>query len=65
MGFYDDGPYEVGDESRMDPDLVPVPANSYLGRVYVCLLLYMWYFSGFIHTHFNILASSTLTVHCV
>ncbi|XP_076858883.1 integrin alpha-6 isoform X2 [Brachyhypopomus gauderio] len=31
MGFYDDGPYEVGDESRLDPDLVPVPANSYLG----------------------------------
>lgn len=32
MGFYDDGPYEVGDENRLDPDLVPVPANSYLGR---------------------------------
>ncbi|KAK3543748.1 hypothetical protein QTP70_027161 [Hemibagrus guttatus] len=31
MGFYDDGPYEVGDESRLDPELVPVPANSYLG----------------------------------
>uniref|UniRef100_A0A4W4GPK7 Integrin alpha-2 domain-containing protein n=1 Tax=Electrophorus electricus TaxID=8005 RepID=A0A4W4GPK7_ELEEL len=31
MGFYDDGPYEVGDESRLEPDLVPVPANSYLG----------------------------------
>uniref|UniRef100_A0A674CUE7 Integrin, alpha 6b n=1 Tax=Salmo trutta TaxID=8032 RepID=A0A674CUE7_SALTR len=31
MGFYDDGPYEVGDENRLDPDLVPVPANSYLG----------------------------------
>lgn len=31
MGFYDDGPYEVGDESRLNPDLVPVPANSYLG----------------------------------
>uniref|UniRef100_A0A8C7HLJ3 Integrin subunit alpha 6 n=1 Tax=Oncorhynchus kisutch TaxID=8019 RepID=A0A8C7HLJ3_ONCKI len=30
-GFYDDGPYEVGDENRLDPDLVPVPANSYLG----------------------------------
>uniref|UniRef100_A0A668AH72 Integrin, alpha 6b n=1 Tax=Myripristis murdjan TaxID=586833 RepID=A0A668AH72_9TELE len=31
MGFYDDGPYEAGDENKMDPDLVPVPANSYLG----------------------------------
>lgn len=31
MGFYDDGPYEVGDENRLDPLLVPVPANSYLG----------------------------------
>ncbi|XP_036400795.1 integrin alpha-6-like [Megalops cyprinoides] len=31
MGLYDDGPYEVGDENRLDQDLVPVPANSYLG----------------------------------
>lgn len=31
-GIYDDGPYEVGDESRLDPDLVPVPASSYLGE---------------------------------
>ncbi|XP_056148468.1 integrin alpha-6-like isoform X2 [Lampris incognitus] len=31
MGFYDDGPFEVGDENKKDPDLVPVPANSYLG----------------------------------
>ncbi|XP_048053082.1 integrin alpha-6b isoform X2 [Megalobrama amblycephala] len=29
--IFDDGPYEVGDENRLDPDLVPVPANSYLG----------------------------------
>lgn len=32
MEVYDDGPYEVGDESLADPDLVPVPANSYLGE---------------------------------
>lgn len=38
MGFYDDGPYEVGDESRLDPELVPVPANSYLGGFELCLL---------------------------
>lgn len=38
MGFYDDGPYEVGDESRLDPELVPVPANSYLGEFEQCLL---------------------------
>uniref|UniRef100_A0A671QEM2 Integrin alpha-6-like n=1 Tax=Sinocyclocheilus anshuiensis TaxID=1608454 RepID=A0A671QEM2_9TELE len=31
MGVFDDGPYEVGDENRLDPNLVPVPANSYLG----------------------------------
>uniref|UniRef100_A0A8C5FLT5 Integrin subunit alpha 6 n=1 Tax=Gadus morhua TaxID=8049 RepID=A0A8C5FLT5_GADMO len=31
MGIYDDGPFEVGDENLLDPDLVPVPANSYLG----------------------------------
>ncbi|XP_005167468.2 integrin alpha-6 isoform X2 [Danio rerio] len=31
MGLFDDGPYEVGDENRLDPNLVPVPANSYLG----------------------------------
>uniref|UniRef100_A0A671SNI1 Integrin alpha-6-like n=1 Tax=Sinocyclocheilus anshuiensis TaxID=1608454 RepID=A0A671SNI1_9TELE len=29
--IFDDGPYEVGDEGQLDPDLVPVPANSYLG----------------------------------
>lgn len=32
LGYFDDGPYEVGDENRLDPDLVPVPPNSYLGR---------------------------------
>ncbi|XDV31478.1 hypothetical protein PO909_034142 [Leuciscus waleckii] len=31
MGLFDDGPYEVRDENRLDPSLVPVPANSYLG----------------------------------
>ncbi|XP_031414622.1 integrin alpha-6-like isoform X2 [Clupea harengus] len=31
MGIYSDGPYEVGDENRQDENLVPVPANSYLG----------------------------------
>ncbi|XP_061547839.1 integrin alpha-6 isoform X1 [Phycodurus eques] len=31
MGVYDDGPYEVGDEHILNPELVPVPANSYLG----------------------------------
>ncbi|CAG09957.1 unnamed protein product, partial [Tetraodon nigroviridis] len=30
-GVYDDGPYEVGDEYGLLPELVPVPANSYLG----------------------------------
>lgn len=31
MGVYDDGPYEVGDEHLLNPDIVPLPANSYLG----------------------------------
>ncbi|XP_076601774.1 integrin alpha-6-like isoform X1 [Chaetodon auriga] len=31
MGIYDDGPFEVGDENEKNPDLVPAPANSYLG----------------------------------
>ncbi|KAM7379156.1 hypothetical protein PAMP_004727 [Pampus punctatissimus] len=31
MGIYFDGPFEVGDESEKNPDLVPAPANSYLG----------------------------------
>ncbi|XP_065818223.1 integrin alpha-6 isoform X1 [Labrus bergylta] len=31
MGIYDDGPYEVGDEHLLNPELVPLPANSYLG----------------------------------
>ncbi|XP_068602548.1 integrin alpha-6 [Brachionichthys hirsutus] len=31
MGVYDDGPYEVGEEPPSDPELVPLPANSYLG----------------------------------
>uniref|UniRef100_UPI003AAEF7D7 integrin alpha-6-like n=1 Tax=Centroberyx gerrardi TaxID=166262 RepID=UPI003AAEF7D7 len=35
LGFYDDGPFEVGDENQMDPDLVPAPANSYLGVVFM------------------------------
>lgn len=32
QNIFDDGPFEVGDENRLDPDLVPVPANSYLGE---------------------------------
>ncbi|RVE61863.1 hypothetical protein OJAV_G00173520 [Oryzias javanicus] len=31
QGFYDDGPYEVGDEKDKDPTRVPAPPNSYLG----------------------------------
>lgn len=32
MGIYDDGPFEVGDENEKNPDLVPAPPNSYLGK---------------------------------
>ncbi|XP_062284470.1 integrin alpha-6-like isoform X2 [Scomber scombrus] len=31
QGIYDDGPFEVGDESDKNPDWVPAPPNSYLG----------------------------------
>ncbi|KAL7387366.1 hypothetical protein ABVT39_022568 [Epinephelus coioides] len=30
-GIFDDGPFEVGDETEKNPDLVPAPPNSYLG----------------------------------
>lgn len=33
MGIYDDGPFEVGDESEKNPELVPAPPNSYLGEL--------------------------------
>lgn len=32
MNIFEDGPYEVGGETEHDESLVPVPANSYLGR---------------------------------
>lgn len=32
MDIFEDGPYEVGGETDRDESLVPVPANSYLGR---------------------------------
>uniref|UniRef100_A0A7N8WTC7 Integrin, alpha 6b n=1 Tax=Mastacembelus armatus TaxID=205130 RepID=A0A7N8WTC7_9TELE len=31
MGIFDDGPFETGDERQKNPELVPAPANSYLG----------------------------------
>lgn len=35
MDIFDDGPFEVGDENQKDPDLVPAPANSYLGNSFL------------------------------
>ncbi|XP_019466723.2 LOW QUALITY PROTEIN: integrin alpha-7, partial [Meleagris gallopavo] len=32
---YDDGPYEAGGEKDQDPSLIPVPANSYFGLLFV------------------------------
>lgn len=40
-GVYDDGPYEVGDENEKNPDLVPAPASSYLGKPLLALYIYM------------------------
>ncbi|XP_037703062.1 integrin alpha-7 isoform X3 [Choloepus didactylus] len=31
----DDGPYEAGGEKEQDPHLIPVPANSYFGLLFV------------------------------
>uniref|UniRef100_A0A8D2ZSW0 Integrin, alpha 6b n=1 Tax=Scophthalmus maximus TaxID=52904 RepID=A0A8D2ZSW0_SCOMX len=31
QGIFDDGPFETGGESEKNPNLVPAPANSYLG----------------------------------
>lgn len=33
MDIFDDGPFETGDESEMNPNLVPAPDNSYLGKM--------------------------------
>ncbi|XP_036774232.2 integrin alpha-7 isoform X3 [Manis pentadactyla] len=35
LAHLDDGPYEVGGEKEQDPRLIPVPANSYLGLLFV------------------------------
>lgn len=32
MGIYEDGPFEAGDEGEKNPDEVPAPPNSYLGK---------------------------------
>uniref|UniRef100_A0A8C8VPP3 Integrin subunit alpha 7 n=1 Tax=Pelusios castaneus TaxID=367368 RepID=A0A8C8VPP3_9SAUR len=32
---YDDGPYEAGGEKDQDPSLIPVPANSYFGLLFL------------------------------
>lgn len=37
LGVYDDGPFEVGDENDKNPELVPAPANSYLGKTQLAL----------------------------
>lgn len=42
MGVYDDGPYEVGDEHVLSPDLVPLPANSYLGECQLTQQMNLW-----------------------
>lgn len=33
MGIFDDGPFEAGDEINKNPNLVPVPSNSYMGNI--------------------------------
>lgn len=33
LGLYDDGPYEVADQSQFNASFIPVPYHSYLGRI--------------------------------
>ncbi|KAJ7345640.1 hypothetical protein JRQ81_001590 [Phrynocephalus forsythii] len=40
MNIFDDGPYEVGGENLKDESLVPVPANSYLGLLFMTSISY-------------------------
>uniref|UniRef100_A0A2K5WLV0 Integrin alpha-6 n=1 Tax=Macaca fascicularis TaxID=9541 RepID=A0A2K5WLV0_MACFA len=40
MNIYEDGPYEVGGETEHDESLVPVPANSYLGLLFLTSVSY-------------------------
>ncbi|EPQ14216.1 Integrin alpha-7 [Myotis brandtii] len=35
LAHLDDGPYEAGGEKEQDPRLIPVPANSYFGLLFV------------------------------
>uniref|UniRef100_A0A8C6RGM8 Integrin alpha 7 n=1 Tax=Nannospalax galili TaxID=1026970 RepID=A0A8C6RGM8_NANGA len=35
LAHLDDGPYEAGGEKEQDPHLIPVPANSYFGLLFV------------------------------
>lgn len=50
MGIFDDGPFEAGDEKDKNPDLVPVPPNSYLGKSQLAHLI--WSFLT-VHHHFS------------
>ncbi|ELK04704.1 Integrin alpha-6 [Pteropus alecto] len=40
MNIFEDGPYEVGGETDHDESLVPVPANSYLGLLFLTSVSY-------------------------
>uniref|UniRef100_A0A2K6FV60 Integrin alpha-6 n=1 Tax=Propithecus coquereli TaxID=379532 RepID=A0A2K6FV60_PROCO len=40
MNIFEDGPYEVGGETEHDESLVPVPANSYLGLLFLTSVSY-------------------------
>lgn len=57
MEMYDDGPYEVGDEHLSDPDLVPVPANSYLGECKTIMCMSHLHTLGFCQHLFCFLTS--------
>lgn len=35
MNIFFDGPFETGSEREKNPELVPVPDNSYMGKVLV------------------------------
>uniref|UniRef100_A0A3B5LIG8 Integrin alpha-2 domain-containing protein n=1 Tax=Xiphophorus couchianus TaxID=32473 RepID=A0A3B5LIG8_9TELE len=41
IGIYNDGPFEAGDETEKNPDLVPAPPNSYMGKI--CSYIYTYF----------------------
>lgn len=64
MGVYDDGPYEVGYEKLLNPDLVQLPANSYLGECLPTEYIYLTDFDFSFPSSFLALLTILKTLVC-